>query len=113
MTTPKAADSKPTYLYRIYDTTGNLLYIGITLDLNTRMNQHRKHWKNGQWYKTAGPIKTELYQDRASAALAEHRAIVREQPAHNWCQEEQHKDAPLPDPAPIRTAEFHAGRWRI
>ena len=105
-------DGRPTYLYRIYSPDGVLLYIGIALDLNKRMNQHRKHWRNGQWYKTAERIQVELHGDRTSAALAEHRAIANERPAHNLATEDQYKGNNLPDPVPIRTDEYHAGRWR-
>jgi len=107
------ADNRPTYLYRIYDDEGALLYIGIALNLNSRMNQHRKHWRNGEWYRTAGPIRVELYEDRTSAALAEYRAINKEQPIHNVANEDQYKDITTPDPVPLRTEEHNAGRWRM
>lgn len=107
------SDKRPTHLYRIYDTECVLLYVGITVDLNTRMNQHRKHPQKGQWFKTAGPVKTELYADRETAAIAEYRAIASEKPLHNWAPEDQYKDCTTPTPAPLHTQEYGAGRWRL
>lgn len=107
------ADTRPAYLYRIYsEAEEELLYVGITIDLNSRMNQHRKAKYNGLWYKLAGRISVELYPTRAVACIAEFRAIEAERPKHNWSDERRFADFTGPLPTPLKRQEYGAGRWR-
>ncbi|MFJ4288004.1 GIY-YIG nuclease family protein [Paenarthrobacter nicotinovorans] len=100
-------------MYRIYsEADERLLYIGITIDLNSRMNQHRKDKIKGQWYKVAGRISVELYPTRAAACIAEFRAIHAERPAHNTSDEKRFASFVGPLPAPLKRQEYGAGRWR-
>lgn len=70
----------PTALYRLYDITDRLLYVGITKDLNVRFSQHAadKWWWPLVIRKTAM-----LYGSREDALAAEATAIVTEAPVHN------------------------------
>lgn len=67
-------------LYRFYDATGALLYIGITSNPGNRFQQHaqEKPW----WHEVRG-ITLELYPDRASVLQAETLAIHVEKPRFN------------------------------
>lgn len=67
-------------MYRIYDGDDQLLYIGITVDIKTRLNHHRKKpW----WQEVARIDVDDAYLDRASALEAETLAIGTENPTWN------------------------------
>jgi predicted GIY-YIG superfamily endonuclease len=70
----------PTFLYRLFDADGALLYVGITRTLDRRMQQHAL--KQPWWPEVAKTVTTE-YRTRAQAARAEHAAIEAENPRHN------------------------------
>ena len=67
-------------LYRFFNSTGQLLYIGITMNPPQRFKEHRdsKDW----WTEVAG-ITVENYPNRTALAEAERRAIKVERPRHN------------------------------
>jgi predicted GIY-YIG superfamily endonuclease len=75
---PLAPD--PTVLYRLYDSGGTLLYVGITRRQEQRMRQHSQ---TKPWWPEVTTSKTRLYRTRVAAARAEHAAILREDPRHN------------------------------
>lgn len=73
-------------VYRCYDASANLLYIGCTHDINQRMDVHRASWGN--------PVSAALnlrmaryteveYPDKASGRRAEREAIYNEAPLLN------------------------------
>jgi predicted GIY-YIG superfamily endonuclease len=70
----------PTFLYRLYDADGVLLYVGITNNLATRMGRHsvEKSW----WPEVAG-IRVEVCANRQEAEAAELAAIRDERPVWN------------------------------
>lgn len=67
-------------LYRFYGATGQLLYVGITMNPPQRFRAHRgsKDW----WGDVVG-ITLEHYDTREDLANAERRAIQVERPLHN------------------------------
>ena len=69
-----------TTLYRLFNAEGDLLYVGITSEGLTRLNQHQreKHW----FYEVA-EAKLEHFTSRDVALRAEARAISREHPRYN------------------------------
>ncbi len=70
----------PTFLYRLYDGTGRLLYIGITDNVRTRMNGH----SNTQpWWEAVTRVIVETHPDRVAAETAEWNAILAEKPVFN------------------------------
>lgn len=80
-------DSKPaggprglTSLYRFYDASGALLYVGITSRGPERFGAHRR---TQPWWCDVTTCRIEHYPDRDSALAAESIAITREHPAHN------------------------------
>lgn len=71
---------RPQILYRMYDGSGTLLYVGITADVGQRL---RDHAALQPWWREVRNITVEHYDDRAAAETAERNAIHAEQPPHN------------------------------
>jgi predicted GIY-YIG superfamily endonuclease len=69
-----------TALYRYFDESGNLLYVGISVAAVRRLEQHKntKHW-----FKKLGKIEVENYSTREAALEAEKKAIKAERPKFN------------------------------
>ena len=86
-------------LYRFYSATGQLLYVGITMNPAQRFRSHRdtKTW----WGDVAG-ISIENYDTREDLENAERRAIQVEHPLHNIVRA---KPKPEPQPAQPPTEE--------
>lgn len=70
----------PTFLYRVFDANGELLYIGITYYLHDRLVRHRKRQP---WAESMARVESLLYPCRLDAELAEAAAIRDELPLHN------------------------------
>lgn len=73
--------SPETAVYRIYDATDELLYVGITNDLYVRWTDHKatKFW----WREKAYRYDVRWYPSRDVAAMHEKHAIMTERPKHN------------------------------
>ena len=69
----------PTSLYRLYDVSGRLLYVGIAFDPEARWRQHRPR----RWWKDVASKTVVLYGTRREAEAAESAAIRTEAPLHN------------------------------
>jgi predicted GIY-YIG superfamily endonuclease len=94
-----ALEGRPHILYRFYDRTNVLLYIGITVNLEERMAKHaaEKDW----WPRVdRSATRIEYYDSRRAALDAEREAIKAEKPLyndqHNEWVEIEHHSAPLP-----------------
>lgn len=68
------------YVYRHWDETGRLLYVGVTEQFHDRQRIHRK---NSPWMAFVAKITKEAYDTRVEAELAESRAIAHEAPVFN------------------------------
>jgi predicted GIY-YIG superfamily endonuclease len=68
-----------TYLYRLWH-DDNLLYVGITLNPTSRLNDHRVTKK---WWGHVTSVTLEMYLERSEAEKAEEVAIQTELPEHN------------------------------
>jgi hypothetical protein len=66
-------------LYRHFDASGKLLYVGISLFAIRRLAQHG----DSAWFSQIAIVKIERFPDRETAALAEAIAINFERPAFN------------------------------
>lgn len=89
-------ETKPHILYRFYDRTNVLLYVGITVNLGERMKQHAA---DKDWWPRVDRSATRIeYLDSRRAALdAEREAIKVEKPLHNdqhneWVEDESTGD---------------------
>jgi predicted GIY-YIG superfamily endonuclease len=67
-------------LYRYYDNSAQLLYVGITGDNTKRQAQHRR---GSFWFGEIASATFEHFEDRALALSAESVAIRNEKPKHN------------------------------
>lgn len=68
-------------LYRIYDSSGALLYIGATTNPGRRIQTHAY---NQPWWDEAFEIKLERFDTAEELARAEMLAIEFEHPKYNW-----------------------------
>ncbi|MEU4410701.1 GIY-YIG nuclease family protein [Streptosporangium sp. NPDC023963] len=73
-------DNSPHALYRFYDATGVLLYVGITADPGVRFKKHRG---DKEWWTEVANIRIEKLPTRAAVLDAERRAIREERPLWN------------------------------
>ena len=69
-----------TALYRHFDASGKLLYVGISLNAVARLYQHSI---GSRWFRDIARIEVEWHASRAAACAAEVAAIQAERPAHN------------------------------
>jgi predicted GIY-YIG superfamily endonuclease len=67
-------------LYRFYNSTGELLYIGITNRIPRRLDEHGDE---KPWYLKVADVKVEHHPDRHAALAAEKSAIKTERPKYN------------------------------
>lgn len=73
--------TEPTHsLYRFFNASGDLLYIGRTMDARSRW---RSHEKTKLWFNEVTSATREIFADAASLAAAESRAIRAEAPRYN------------------------------
>lgn len=69
-----------TDLYRHFDASGRLLYVGVSLSAIGRLRQHRRE---SHWSSEVATVMIEKFPTRADALRAERNAIIRENPKHN------------------------------
>lgn len=69
-----------TSLYRFYDASNVLLYIGITNSVPRRLDQHEDE---KPWFLTVARVEVEHHPDRQAALDAEKNAIKAERPKYN------------------------------
>jgi len=69
-----------TCLYRAFDKEKKLLYVGISLNWNTRLKQHAK---DSLWFVDVSEISIQWFETRDKALSAEKDAIKREKPEYN------------------------------
>jgi predicted GIY-YIG superfamily endonuclease len=73
-------EEPPHVLYRFYTKTGQLLYVGITMNPPQRFKSHQ----NGkEWWSEVSGITVEHYESRLELQSAERRAIQVEKPRYN------------------------------
>lgn len=73
-------DDTPHALYRFYDASGVLLYVGITADPGARFKQHRN---DKEWWTEVANIRIEKLPTRIAVLEAERTAIREERPLWN------------------------------
>jgi len=89
-------------VYRCYSDSGQLLYVGETGDLGTRLASHAQKL----WFVQVRGITLEWYADELDALKAERRAIHVEHPKYNKVHRNTVRLAP---PAPRRPTG-HGGK---
>lgn len=95
-------DTRPHILYRFYDRTGVLLYVGITVDFAEREKQHAK---SKEWWDRVDRSATtvEYHLGRRAVLDAERLAIKAERPLEN----DQHNEWVEVDDAEEGADEAH------
>ena len=81
-------------LYRFYDATGQLLYVGITLDPG---NRWRSHAQDKPWWHEVRGISMETYDTRDQVLAAERRTIAVEHPLYNKQRPPLHPNVQAPN----------------
>lgn len=71
---------EPTFVYEFRDSSGVLLYVGITLDLGARL---RAHGRQKQWWARVANVQAKLYPTRAEAREVETQLIAEADPEFN------------------------------
>ena len=85
----------PCDLYRFYDGSGTLLYVGISLHAAQRASEHRK---DKAWWPDVASMTIQHLPTRAAALEAERVAIINERPLHNVVHNRGHLSmAPRPN----------------
>lgn len=73
-------ENQPHYVYRVYDPFGDLIYIGCSIDVPSRMSQH---YSQAWWGPQAAKVKAKVYPNRFTGRRAESEAIRTERPRWN------------------------------
>jgi len=74
------ARKRLTCLYRHYDLSGRLLYVGIALSPLARLRAHRSR---AHWFNDIASITIERFPDGAAARKAERQAVADDKPLFN------------------------------
>jgi len=83
-----------TALYRLYNASGDLLYIGVSRHPEQRLAEHRTGPDRFRWIAEVARRGIEWHPSRSEALAAEKGAIQVEQPRYNGTY--NYDDAPLP-----------------
>jgi predicted GIY-YIG superfamily endonuclease len=67
-------------LYRHYDSEDNLLYVGISTNLTSRLAAHRAY---SEWFDKITTIKIETYKNLSELRNIEKKIILEEKPVFN------------------------------
>lgn len=73
-------EEKETLLYKMFNSDGEIIYIGITCCYEVRMREHRN---SKFWWDEVDSITTRKYSNRIKALEAEKRAIKKYNPVYN------------------------------
>ena len=71
---------RQTALYRMFDGSGQLLYVGISVNIGSRFDNHGR---DKEWWHEVRTITVTPLPDRVDAVAAERRAVSLEQPLYN------------------------------
>lgn len=71
--------NRRTCVYRAFDIDGQLLYVGISMNLSGRLDKHRR----SAWWPEVDEIVVEWFDGREAAKVAEREAILTEEPIYN------------------------------
>lgn len=66
-------------LYRHYDSSGTLLYVGVSLSALVRLGQHEA----SHWFDSIARVEIQRFANRQEVLEAERVAVATENPLHN------------------------------
>ena len=92
------------YVYRFLDSKGNIIYIGKTVNIDLRMQQHfgDKGHLSKECYNSVAKIEYQKYKTESDSLIMETYYITKYSPKFNKLQ--QSRDLP--------TIQFDEGSWR-
>lgn len=92
------------YVYRFKDVNNKIVYIGKTIDINRRMNEHfrGKGHLSSECYTSVAKIEYQKYNTESDALIMEVYYICKYNPKYN--KQGKSKDMP--------TIELNEGKWR-
>jgi hypothetical protein len=97
------------HVYRAYDATGRLLYVGCTVDLDARLRAHSEH---SPWWLFHSEVTSEQFPTQDAALEAEAFAILTEHPRWNMRgRDPEHPDGKTHDSSAPWLA-YEMGVWR-
>lgn len=70
----------PHDVYWLYDAEGRVLYIGCTVELETRLHAHQNL---KEWFPKVARVETESFPNRDGARAREDEALLAERPMFN------------------------------
>lgn len=79
----------PHDVYKAYDRSGHLLYVGISVNVFDRLRQHR--YEYAAWLDDTVVVKVAQVPDRAAAHTEEARCIREDSPLHNVTRERAYR----------------------
>lgn len=82
-----------TYLYRLYNSSDELLYVGITKDLFSRLSAHRD---SKSWWSEVDYYSVKEFRTREEAEALEASLIATAEPEYNQIPGIKPKDSELP-----------------
>ena len=93
------------YVYRFLDSKGNIIYIGKTVNINLRMQQHfsDKGHLAKECYNSVAKIEYQKYKTESDSLIMETYYITKYNPKYNQLQ----KSRDIPN------IEFNEKKWRI
>lgn len=80
---PRKTFERPSYVYHIYDSTGDLLYVGKTFSIGNRFFGSNGHSHTKEWWASVSKVVVEDYETDMDAFTAEAYDIKRLKPLHN------------------------------
>lgn len=103
----------PTFLYRLYNTDNQVIYVGVTANVGMRLGQH-EYTKT--WWGDVARVEVDTFAARPDALAAERAAIVTLSPVHNVTHSVINEPTPRVDwnPPPrsdVKTYRVTAKRW--
>lgn len=97
-----------TALYRLFDESGRLLYIGVSHKPDVRWGQHSEE---KDWWPQVDKRAVEWHDSRGGAERAELLAIAEERPAFNVVGTPLVTVSEVPGRTPVRPIRVEAGLW--
>lgn len=97
-----------TALYRLFNDSGQLLYVGISHKPDVRWGQHSEE---KEWWPEVDRRAVEWHESRLSAERAELAAIVAEKPLHNKVGTPARTVSPASGKTPTRPIRVDLGLW--
>lgn len=99
-----------TALYRLFDTTGRLLYVGVAHNPDQRWATHSL---SKAWWPQVDKRLVEWHATRSDAERAELAAIRQEEPIHNVAGTPAARVSPAIGKTPTRPIRVDLGEWGV